>query len=91
MSSKGQSETPADVRPAIRARIIQIQGENAVVRAIVPVTTTIRAPAKSMARSPILKLYFLFLFRRPVFHGFHIAADHTSYFSIKAAPNFPLV
>lgn len=67
MSSKGQSETPADVRPAIRARIIQIQGENAVVRAIVPVTATIRAPAKSMARSPILKLYFYSFFAGPFF------------------------
>lgn len=67
MSSKGQSETPADVHVAVRPRVVEIEGENAVVRAIVPVTTTIRAPAKSMARSPILKLYFYSFFAGPFF------------------------
>ena len=38
---------------------------------------------------PNLKAIFLFLFRRPVFHGFHIAADHTSYFFIKSCSKLP--
>ena len=51
------------------ANLLQIRDdlENECFRAIVPVTTTIRAPAKSMARSPILKLYFYSFFAGPFF------------------------